>query len=253
MEMRFRSRGGYCNDRSLLRIANSPTDDAGVGKEAMRTLLATIATTLLGSANALAAAGFSRRAVLLVPSVTTFSAPAFAEAGNVGTAAERIARSGQNAEINSGDRRCSSGVFLNFKPGTCSPLGDLYDAAAMEAPQKEQDTMDDLAASFMQRSSVEQPAEEAAKPRAAAVSMMAKQDEPEEWKPPAVFSAQNAGPWAILVLVGTFHGVASRRPRAACGGRVRGCWLRKVPGGGGSGSERLVIAARSMKRYNFLL
>ena len=173
----------------------------------MRTLLATIATTLLGTANALAAAGFSRRAVLLVPaSVTTFSAPAFAEAGNVGTAAERIARSGQNAEINSGDRRCSSGVFLNFKPGTCSPLGNLYDAAAMEAPQKEQDTMDDLAASFMQRSTrVEQPAEEAAKPRAAAVSMMAKQDEPEEWKPPAVFSAQNAGPWAILVLVGTFQ------------------------------------------------
>ena len=38
--------------------------------------------------------------------------------------------------------------------------------------------------------------------------------------------------------------VASRRPRAACGGHVRGCWLRKVPGGGGRGA--------SVFLYNFL-
>ena len=169
--------------------------------------VALLTATLLCSANALATTGLSRRgALLLVPSAaTTLSLPAAAETGNVGTAAERLERLGTNAAINSGDPRCGSGVFLNFKPGTCSPLGNLYDAAAKEPPTKVQDSMDDLAASFMQRSSA-QPVEES-KPsaRSSPVSMMAKQDDPEEWKPPGIFSAQNAGPFAILIIVGAFQ------------------------------------------------
>jgi len=42
----------------------------------------------------------------------------------------------------------------------------------------------------------------AAAARSTGASMMAKDDPDEEWKPPAVFSAQNAAPFAILILVG---------------------------------------------------
>ena len=39
--------------------------------------------------------------------------------------------------------------------------------------------------------------------RAASVTMMAQDDgDEEEWKPPSIFSAQNAGPFLILIVIG---------------------------------------------------
>jgi len=34
-------------------------------------------------------------------------------------------------------------------------------------------------------------------------------DEPEEWSPPGVFSKENAGPWAILVIITAFQYIAT--------------------------------------------
>ena len=68
--------------------------------------------------------------------------------------------------------------------------------------------MDDLAATFMKRSTEPVQAEEkTVKPaaRSASVTMMAQEDP--EWKPPAIFSAQNAAPFAILLIVGIFQGL----------------------------------------------
>jgi hypothetical protein len=167
--------------------------------------------TLLSSAHSIARGAnnrhhIQRRAAILLPMLGT--PPASAESGNVGTAAERLARSGANAKVNDADSRCSSGVFLNFRPGTCSPVGNLYDAAAKKAPAAEQESMDDLATSFMKKSAKPAEAEaSSAQPaaRSAPAAMMAK--DPEEFQPPGVFSAKNAGPFAILIIVGVFQGL----------------------------------------------
>lgn len=67
--------------------------------------------------------------------------------------------------------------------------------------------MDDLAASFMKKSAPPAaPAEDGERPSAArstTVSMMAQDDE--EWKAPSIFSAQNAAPFAVLIIIGTFQ------------------------------------------------
>ena len=40
------------------------------------------------------------------------------------------------------------------------------------------------------------------------LSMMARDDE-EEWKPPAVFSKENAAPWAIIFVTVVFQGLST--------------------------------------------
>ena len=73
---------------------------------------------------------------------------------NVGTAEERLRRSGALDTKNNADPRCQSGVFLNFKPGTCSPVGNIYDRMASSAPKAQKDALDDLAADFMKKSGI---------------------------------------------------------------------------------------------------
>ena len=73
---------------------------------------------------------------------------------NVGTAEERLQRSGALDTKNNADPRCQSGVFLNFKPGTCSPVGNIYDRMASSAPKAQKDALDDLAADFMKKSGI---------------------------------------------------------------------------------------------------
>eukprot|EP00325_Prymnesiales_sp_UTEX-LB-985_P021095 CAMPEP_0174721428 /NCGR_PEP_ID=MMETSP1094-20130205/36176_1 /TAXON_ID=156173 /ORGANISM="Chrysochromulina brevifilum, Strain UTEX LB 985" /LENGTH=95 /DNA_ID=CAMNT_0015922115 /DNA_START=429 /DNA_END=716 /DNA_ORIENTATION=- len=84
--------------------------------------------------------------------------PAASEEGNVGTAAERLQRSGALDKSKNADPRCQSGVFVNFKQGMCTPVGNIYDRMGRES-QVEQDSMDDLAAAFMAKSGIAKPAE----------------------------------------------------------------------------------------------
>ena len=75
--------------------------------------------------------------------------------------------------------------------------------------------MDDLAASFMKKSAppaapASNGLEDGERPSAArstTVSMMAQDDggDDEEWKAPSIFSAQNAAPFAVLIIIGTFQ------------------------------------------------
>ena len=41
------------------------------------------------------------------------------------------------------------------------------------------------------------------------LARVAMADEPEEWSPPGVFSKENAGPWAILVIITAFQYMAT--------------------------------------------
>ena len=77
-----------------------------------------------GSSRESTTISISRRALILFPVVA--AGPAIAEddwrVTKVLTAAERLAASGALDAKNAQDPRCASGVYLNFKPGTCSPV-----------------------------------------------------------------------------------------------------------------------------------
>ena len=106
-------------------------------------------------------AATSRRAVLFyAPLACLVAAPATADSDerltNVGTAAERLRRSGALDTKNNADPRCSSGVFLNFKPGTCSPVGNIYERMEKGSSQAQKDELDDFAADFMKKSGIKE-------------------------------------------------------------------------------------------------
>ena len=102
----------------------------------------------------------TRRTVLLyyAPIACLIAAPATAESderlANVGTAEDRLRRSGALDAKNSADPRCQSGVFLNFKPGTCSPVGNIYERMEQGKTKAQMDELDDFAADFMKKSGI---------------------------------------------------------------------------------------------------
>jgi hypothetical protein len=45
--------------------------------------------------------------------------------------------------------------------------------------------------------------------RRSRTAVMSQGGDDEDWKPPGLFSPQNAGPWAILLVVAVFQGLAA--------------------------------------------
>lgn len=72
---------------------------------------------------------------------------------NQGTAAQRLALQGKSDKS---DPKCSSGVFVNFQQGRCTPVGNVYDALEKSKRPVDQASMDDLEAEFMKKSGIAQ-------------------------------------------------------------------------------------------------